>query len=109
MELELEHTLVMLLVGALNVFFLLQFNPDDKSAQHHNAHHCLEITVNCSPIIDHCIIRSTCTGKSAAFWPTFMVFNIYRGEQSCAVMRIVTQVMRSCKKILFVMVFKNNT
>lgn len=42
--------------------FLFQFNPDDKSAQHHNAHHCLEITVNCSPIIDHCIIRSTCTG-----------------------------------------------
>ena len=39
-----------------------QFNPDDKSAQHHNAHHCLEITVNCSPNIDHCIIRSTCTG-----------------------------------------------
>lgn len=46
---------------------LPQFNPDDKSAQHHNAHHCLEITVNCSPIIDHCIIRSTCTGKSSSF------------------------------------------
>ncbi|KAG9346296.1 hypothetical protein JZ751_008121 [Albula glossodonta] len=44
---------------------LLQFNPDDKSAQHHNAHHCLEITVNCSPIIDHCVIRSTCTVGSA--------------------------------------------
>lgn len=44
----------------------LQFNPDDKSAQHHNAHHCLEITVNCSPIIDHCIIRSTCTGNTAS-------------------------------------------
>lgn len=43
--------------------WFLQFNPDDKSAQHHNAHHCLEITVNCSPIIDHCIIRSTCTGN----------------------------------------------
>lgn len=41
-----------------------QFNPDDKSAQHHNAHHCLEITVNCSPNIDHCIIRSTCTGTT---------------------------------------------
>ena len=52
--------------------FLPQFNPDDKSAQHHNAHHCLEITVNCSPIIDHCIIRSTCTGQSAAQgFPTF--------------------------------------
>lgn len=52
----------------ITVFFpsLLQFNPDDKSAQHHNAHHCLEITVNCSPIIDHCIIRSTCTGNAAA-------------------------------------------
>lgn len=50
----------------LSLFFfpsVLQFNPDDKSAQHHNAHHCLEITVNCSPIVDHCIIRSTCTGE----------------------------------------------
>ena len=45
-----------------NKISTFQFNPDDKSAQHHNAHHCLEITVNCSPIIDHCIIRSTCTG-----------------------------------------------
>uniref|UniRef100_A0A671LFM8 F-box only protein 11-like n=2 Tax=Sinocyclocheilus anshuiensis TaxID=1608454 RepID=A0A671LFM8_9TELE len=45
--------------------YLSTFNPDDKSAQHHNAHHCLEITVNCSPIIDHCIIRSTCTVGSA--------------------------------------------
>lgn len=44
------------------LLFSPQFNPDDKSAQHHNAHHCLEITVNCSPNIDHCIIRSTCTG-----------------------------------------------
>lgn len=44
-------------------FFFLQFNPDDKSAQQHNAHHCLEITVNCSPIVDYCIIRSTCTGE----------------------------------------------
>lgn len=50
-----------------HIFYPLQFNPDDKSAQHHNAHHCLEITVNCSPIIDHCIIRSTCTGNDP--WP----------------------------------------
>uniref|UniRef100_A0A8C9VQT7 F-box protein 11a n=1 Tax=Scleropages formosus TaxID=113540 RepID=A0A8C9VQT7_SCLFO len=46
-------------------YMTIRFNPDDKSAQHHNAHHCLEITVNCSPIIDHCIIRSTCTVGSA--------------------------------------------
>uniref|UniRef100_A0A8C7KZF1 F-box protein 11a n=1 Tax=Oncorhynchus kisutch TaxID=8019 RepID=A0A8C7KZF1_ONCKI len=46
-------------------YMTIKFNPDDKSAQHHNAHHCLEITVNCSPIIDHCIIRSTCTVGSA--------------------------------------------
>lgn len=46
------------------LFLSPQFNPDDKSAQHHNAHHCLEITVNCSPNIDHCIIRSTCTGTT---------------------------------------------
>ncbi|XP_034538156.1 F-box only protein 11-like [Notolabrus celidotus] len=44
-------------------YMTIRFNPDDKSAQHHNAHHCLEITVNCSPIIDHCIIRSTCTAS----------------------------------------------
>lgn len=55
------HSLIM--PQLLRAFCLLQFNPDDKSAQHHNAHHCLEITVNCSPIIDHCIIRSTCTGN----------------------------------------------
>lgn len=56
-------------VMVVHIFGLLcplQFNPDDKSAQHHNAHHCLEITVNCSPIIDHCIIRSTCTGNEAS-------------------------------------------
>lgn len=61
-------------IWQLFLSLLLQFNPDDKSAQHHNAHHCLEITVNCSPIIDHCIIRSTCTGNPAAplfFFPTF--------------------------------------
>ncbi|KAM9804338.1 F-box only protein 11a [Neosynchiropus ocellatus] len=46
-------------------YMTIRFNPDDKSAQHHNAHHCLEITVNCSPIIDHCVIRSTCTVGSA--------------------------------------------
>nr|XP_046213328.1 F-box only protein 11-like isoform X2 [Oncorhynchus gorbuscha] len=46
-------------------YMTIKFNPDDKSAQHHNAHHCLEITVNCSPSIDHCIIRSTCTVGSA--------------------------------------------
>uniref|UniRef100_A0A8C9YM04 F-box domain-containing protein n=1 Tax=Sander lucioperca TaxID=283035 RepID=A0A8C9YM04_SANLU len=46
-------------------YMTIKFNPDDKSAQHHNAHHCLEITVNCSPNIDHCIIRSTCTVGSA--------------------------------------------
>ncbi|MGH0158118.1 UNVERIFIED_CONTAM: hypothetical protein FKN15_065624 [Acipenser sinensis] len=46
-------------------YMTIRFNPDDKSAQHHNAHHCLEITVNCSPVIDHCIIRSTCTVGSA--------------------------------------------
>lgn len=53
------------------LLFSPQFNPDDKSAQHHNAHHCLEITVNCSPNIDHCIIRSTCTGAvSPSSWST---------------------------------------
>ncbi|XP_061564737.1 F-box only protein 11 isoform X1 [Cololabis saira] len=46
-------------------YMTIKFNPDDKSAQHHNAHHCLEITVNCSPNIDHGIIRSTCTVGSA--------------------------------------------
>lgn len=58
----------------LNILFHTQFNPDDKSAQHHNAHHCLEITVNCSPNIDHCIIRSTCTGLD--IWSQFDLFFI---------------------------------
>lgn len=57
-----SHCLDMM-TGRVTILFHTQFNPDDKSAQHHNAHHCLEITVNCSPNIDHCIIRSTCTGN----------------------------------------------
>ncbi|OBS82990.1 hypothetical protein A6R68_23024 [Neotoma lepida] len=55
-------------------YMTIRFNPDDKSAQHHNAHHCLEITVNCSPIIDHCIIRICVSGQGAC--PTIKHCNI---------------------------------
>nr|XP_032803539.1 F-box only protein 11 isoform X3 [Petromyzon marinus] len=46
-------------------FVTIKFNPEDKSGNHHNAHHCLEITVNCCPAIEHALIRSTCTVGSA--------------------------------------------
>ena len=45
------------------VFLLFQFSPDITSSVPHHKHYALEITENCSPTVDHCIIRSTSVGK----------------------------------------------
>ncbi|XP_054154393.1 F-box only protein 11-like [Oppia nitens] len=37
----------------------LKFSPDVTSSVPHHKHYCLEINENCSPTIDHCVIRST--------------------------------------------------
>lgn len=36
----------------------LKFSPDVTSTIQHHKHYCLEVSDNCSPTIDHCIIRS---------------------------------------------------
>lgn len=41
----------------------LKFSPDVTSNVPHHKHYCLEVGENCSPTIDHCIIRSTSVGK----------------------------------------------
>jgi F-box protein 11 len=44
-------------------YVTLKFSPDISSSVPHHKHYCLEIGENCSPVIDHCIIRSTSVGK----------------------------------------------
>lgn len=41
----------------------LKFTPEVTSTIPHHKHYCLEIGENCSPTIDHCIIRSSSAGK----------------------------------------------
>lgn len=41
----------------------LKFSPDVTSTVPHHKHYCLEVGENCSPTIDHCIIRSTSVGE----------------------------------------------
>ncbi|PZC80811.1 hypothetical protein B5X24_HaOG213798 [Helicoverpa armigera] len=36
----------------------LKFSPDATSTMQHHKHYCLEVSDNCSPTVDHCIIRS---------------------------------------------------
>ncbi|XP_070494212.1 F-box only protein 11 [Chironomus tepperi] len=61
LERESEST-VMFVEGAKNAYIghmTLKFSPDITSTVPHHKHYCLEISENCSPTIDHCIIRST--------------------------------------------------
>jgi len=44
-------------------YVTLKFSPDVTSTIPHHKHYCLEIQENCSPTVDHCIIRSTSVGK----------------------------------------------
>lgn len=41
----------------------LKFSPDATSTMQHHKHYCLEVSDNCSPTVDHCIIRSASVGK----------------------------------------------
>ncbi|KAL5282668.1 FBXO11 family protein [Megaselia abdita] len=40
-------------------FMTLKFSPDNTSTVQHHKHYCLEVSENCSPTIDNCIIRSS--------------------------------------------------
>jgi F-box protein 11 len=65
LERESEST-VMFVEGAKNAYIghmTLKFSPDSTSNAPHHKHYCLEVGENCSPTIDHCIIRSTSVGE----------------------------------------------
>lgn len=65
LERESEST-VMFVEGAKNAYIghmTLKFSPDITSNVPHHKHYCLEVGENCSPTIDHCIIRSTSVGE----------------------------------------------
>lgn len=65
LERESEST-VMFVEGAKNAYIghmTLKFSPDVTSTVPHHKHYCLEVGENCSPTIDHCIIRSTSVGE----------------------------------------------
>lgn len=60
-ERESEST-VMFVEGARNAYFgyiTIKFSPDITSSVPHHRHYALEITENCSPMIDHCRIKSS--------------------------------------------------
>lgn len=64
LERESEST-VMFAEGAKHAYvghMTLKFSPDVTSTVPHHKHYCLEVGENCSPTIDHCIIRSTSVG-----------------------------------------------
>lgn len=64
LERESEST-VMFVEGAKHAYvghMTLKFSPDVTSTVPHHKHYCLEVGENCSPTIDHCIIRSTSVG-----------------------------------------------
>lgn len=61
LERESEST-VMFVEGAKHAYvghMTLKFSPDVTSTVPHHKHYCLEVGENCSPTVDHCIIRST--------------------------------------------------
>lgn len=45
-------------------YVTLKFSPDIASTVPHHKHYALEVTENCSPTIDHCVIRSSSVGES---------------------------------------------
>lgn len=65
LERESEST-VMFVEGAKRAYaghLTLKFTPDVTSTVPHHKHYCLEVGENCSPTVDHCIIRSSSVGK----------------------------------------------
>lgn len=70
LERESEST-VMFVEGAKHAYvghMTLKFSPDVTSTVPHHKHYCLEVGENCSPTIDHCIIRSTSVGEFFFFF-----------------------------------------
>lgn len=60
LEREAESTLTFA-EGASRAYaghMTLKFSPDATSTMQHHKHYCLEVSDNCSPTVDHCIIRS---------------------------------------------------
>lgn len=61
LETDRESTVVFM-EGAVNAylgFVTLRFAPDiGASTASHHKHYCLEVRENCSPTVDHCVIRS---------------------------------------------------
>lgn len=78
LERESESTVVFA-EGAKHAYIghmTLKFSPDVASAIPHHKHYCLEVGENCSPTIDHCIIRSTSVGKMIiVFRGNYSMFN----------------------------------
>lgn len=66
-ESESTQSTVTFTDGAKNAYIgymTLKFSPADvTNAVPHHKHYCLEIGENCSPTVDHCIIRSNSVGK----------------------------------------------
>ncbi|XP_049829752.1 F-box only protein 11 isoform X1 [Schistocerca gregaria] len=61
LERESEST-VMFVEGAKQAYaghLTIKFSPDITSTVPHHKHYCLEVGENCSPVVDHCIIRSS--------------------------------------------------
>ena len=44
-------------------YLTLKFTPDIASTVPHHKHYCLEVGENCTPTIDHCVIRSSSVGN----------------------------------------------
>ena len=62
---ETEST-IMFVEGAKQAYaghLTLKFSPDVTSTVPHHKHYSLDINENCSPTIDHCIIRSSSIGE----------------------------------------------
>lgn len=73
---ESEST-IMFVEGAKQAYLghvTLKFSPDVGSTTPHHKHYALEIGENCSPTVDHCIIRSSSVGKEKWWFTSTMPF-----------------------------------
>lgn len=63
-------------------YVTLKFSPDISSSVPHHKHYCLEIGENCSPVIDHCIIRSSSVGMFSSSFVLVIVLwvNLFFSE-----------------------------
>lgn len=105
LERESEST-VMFVEGAKHAYvghMTLKFSPDVTSTVPHHKHYCLEVGENCSPTIDHCIIRSTSVGelnfvyrKSIFFSSKFFFYRFTVGAAVCVSGVGAIPVIRHC-------------